>query len=102
MFSSRTVYGLKRLHLSGRGRRSRLLLHPRQSSNVFDQLECGTKGSACNAASAASMSTKPRWEACSNMPSLNFHAKYSVNVLGDVYRNLKTSGRPSHQGIGVE
>ena len=62
----------------------------------------GTKGSACNAASAASMSTKPRWEACSNMPSLNFHAKYSVNVLGDVYRNLKTSGRPSLQGIGVE
>src|ERR1035441_1535560 len=37
-FSSRTVYVLKRLYLSGRGRRSRLLLHPRQSSNVFDQL----------------------------------------------------------------
>src|ERR1019366_2765425 len=35
-------------------------------------------------------------------PSLNFHAKLSANVLAAVYRNLTTSGRPSHQGIGVE
>jgi len=34
--------------------------------------------------------------------SLNFHAKLSANVLAAVYRNLTTSGRPSHQGIGVE
>ena len=34
--------------------------------------------------------------------SLNFHAKLSANVLAAVYRNLTTSGRRSHQGIGVE
>ena len=48
-------------------------------------------------------STGPKTRSkCEGQASLNFHAKLSANVLAAVYRNLTTSGRRSHQGIGVE